>query len=201
MITNRSNVKLIGWSTDAKPSGYPNGSELFVADLGYTYYFDKANGVWKSPDVELTSIAITTPPTKTAYMAGETFVTTGMVVTAYYSDGTSKATSGYTYSPTRALTVEDTSITVSFGGKTATQAITVIELSSIAVTTAPTKTAYTVGETFDPTGMIVTATYSDASTRTVADYAYSPTTALTAEDTTITVTYEGKTATQAITVS
>jgi len=39
-------------------------------------------------------------------------------------------------------------------------------LSSITVT-PPTKTAYTVGEAFDATGMVVTATYSDATTADV----------------------------------
>ena len=34
------------------------------------------------------SIEITTPPTKTEYMAGEDFDPTGMVVTAHYTDGT-----------------------------------------------------------------------------------------------------------------
>ena len=42
-----------------------------------------------------------------------------------------------------------------------------VTLSSIAVTTQPTKTSYTVGETLDTTGMVVTATYSDATTKDV----------------------------------
>lgn len=74
-------------------------------------------------------------------------------------------------------------------------------LSSIAITTAPTKTTYNVGETFDPTGMVVTATYSDASTAVVDTYSYSPMSALTVADTEITVTVDGKSATQAITVT
>lgn len=74
-------------------------------------------------------------------------------------------------------------------------------LSSIAITTAPTKTTYTAGETFDPAGMVVTATYSDSSTAVVTGYTYSPTAALATTDTSVTVTYDGKTATQAITVT
>ena len=42
-------------------------------------------------------------------------------------------------------------------------------LTSIAVTTQPTKTTYTVGENFNPAGMVVTATYSDKSTASVAN--------------------------------
>ena len=78
-------------------------------------------------------------------------------------------------------------------------------LDSIAITTPPTKTAYTVGESFDPAGMVVTATYSDHSTAPVTGYTVSPAGALSESDTQITVTYtEGgvtKTATQTITVT
>lgn len=73
-------------------------------------------------------------------------------------------------------------------------------LSSIAITTAPTNTTYLEGQTFNPAGMVVTATYSDGSTKVVRDYTYSPTTALATTDTTVTVSYKSKTATQAITV-
>ena len=77
----------------------------------------------------LSSLTITTAPTKVAYTAGETFDPTGMVVTAAYEDATSAAVTNYTYSPTRALETTDEEVTISFtsGGvtKTATQAITV----------------------------------------------------------------------------
>jgi uncharacterized repeat protein (TIGR02543 family) len=48
------------------------------------------------------------------------------------------------------------------------------EVSSIAITTAPTKTNYIVGETFDATGMVVTATMASGSTEAVTgDVTYS----------------------------
>lgn len=79
-----------------------------------------------------------------------------------------------------------------------------IKLTGIAITTPPTKTAYKVGETFDPAGMVVTATYSNGATLTSPSYTFSPAGALTAGDTAITITYTEngvtKTATQAITV-
>lgn len=77
-------------------------------------------------------------------------------------------------------------------------------LISIAVTTPPAKTAYTAGETFDPSGMVVTATYSDASTATVTGYDYKET-PLTAADTSLVVGYSENgvyaSATVAITVT
>lgn len=71
-------------------------------------------------------------------------------------------------------------------------------LESIAVTTQPTKLTYAVGETFDATGMVVTATYDDDSTVTVAAADYTVTgfdSTAVAEDKVVTVTYQGKTAT------
>lgn len=80
-----------------------------------------------------------------------------------------------------------------------------IKLTEIAVTTAPRKTAYKAGETFDPAGMVVTATYSNGATLKCTGYNYEPSTPLTVSDTAVTIRYtEGgvtKTATQAITVT
>ena len=44
-----------------------------------------------------------------------------------------------------------------------------VTLKSIAVTTPPTKTTYWVGESFDPAGMVITATYSNNTTKTISD--------------------------------
>lgn len=64
-------------------------------------------------------------------------------------------------------------------------------LESISITTPPTKTAYTVGDVFNPAGMVVTATYSNGSTAEVSGYTTSPNTALNRNDTSITVSYTG----------
>lgn len=158
----------------------------------------------------LDHIAVTTPPSKTAYKYGETFQPAGMVVTAYYTDETSRAVTGHTYSPTGTLAMNNTTITISYTEgsvtKQTTQAITVAKvLESIEITTPPNKTAYFSGETFNPAGMVVTAHYNDGSSAAVSGYTYSPTGALATGNTTITVSYaEGgvtKTDTQAITVT
>ena len=82
----------------------------------------------------LDHIDVTTEPSKKAYKYGETFNPAGMVVTAHYTDGSSQAVSGYTYSPTGALATGNTTITVSYseGGvtKTDTQTITVTAISN-----------------------------------------------------------------------
>ena len=123
----------------------------------------------------LVSIAVTTPPNKTVYNHGDSFDKTGMIVTASYKDGSSKTVTDYSIPDGSSLQKGKTSITVSYseGGvtKTATTPVTVNNpLSSIAVTTSPNKTAYAVGENFDPDGVVVTATYLDGTTKTITDY-------------------------------
>ena len=71
-----------------------------------------------------------------------------------------------------------------------------VTLESIAVTTQPNKKEYFAGDKFDPAGMVVTATYSDKSTKPVTitasmlSYDFS-----TAGAKTVTIAYEDKTAT------
>ena len=79
-----------------------------------------------------------------------------------------------------------------------------IKLTGISITTPPTKTTYTKGETFDPAGMVVTATYSNGATLACTGYSYEPNTPLDDGTTKVTIRYtEGgltKTTEQAITV-
>lgn len=99
--------------------------------------------------------------------------------------------------------------TSNYNAKTVTATITINAaktLSSIAITTAPTKTTYNEGELFDATGMVVTATYSDTSTDDVTAFCtWTPDGALTTSDVEITVSYTEnsttKTTIQAITVN
>ncbi len=68
-----------------------------------------------------------------------------------------------------------------------------VRAKSIAITKQPTKVEYESGDIFDPTGMEVTATMTDGTTKVVTDYTYSKA-ALTASDTRVKITYQGKTA-------
>ena len=82
-------------------------------------------------------------------------------------------------------------------------------LSSISVATAPTKTTYSAGEYFDPTGLVITRTYSDSTSDTytyanhTSEFSFSPTTstALTTSNVSVTITYGGKSCSQAIIVN
>lgn len=53
--------------------------------------------------IKLVSIAVTTPPTKTRYLSGESFDPAGMVVTATYSNGAKLAATGYAVEPSGPL--------------------------------------------------------------------------------------------------
>ncbi len=160
----------------------------------------------------VTALSVKTAPTKTRYEVGESLDMTGFVLDA---DGT-EITSGYTMtmggsSITNGATLSSAgkkTITVSYGGKTVDQAISVGAVTSIYVTTPPTKTSYDTGDSFDPTGMVVTASLStgelsepDTWTKTVTGYTVSPENDLAPANTSVTITYAEKTATQAITVT
>lgn len=79
-------------------------------------------------------------------------------------------------------------------------------ITSISITTPPNKTRYKAGDTFDPTGMTATATFSDGSTVSVSPdgMTYAPDGPLLVTDTSVTAsfTFGGKTVTaqQSITV-
>ena len=97
----------------------------------------------------------------------------------------------------RSVGTDKLNLTMTYGGQTYSAPVTVNvtdipvqkTLSSIAVTTKPAKTNYTVGETLNTAGMVVRATYSDGSTANVTGYTCSPTTLGTAGTQTITVSY------------
>lgn len=156
---------------------------------------------------DLVSIEVTTQPTKTSYFVGDTFDSTGMVVTGHYSNETSKEISDYTISPSEALTLEDTTATISYEGKTTNVSITVEEdlINSIAITTEPTKVSYTEGETLDITGLVVSATFASGKTEVLdnSELTFVPTleTQLTTEDTSVTVSYYELSASFNITVN
>lgn len=85
-------------------------------------------------------------------------------------------------------------------GAPLTREIPCLTVSNLAVTSQPAKTAYYNGETFDSTGMVITATLSDGSTTVITDYTLNKT-KLTPADTNVTVSYGGKSVSVAVAVS
>lgn len=116
------------------------------------------------PAVTLTSIAVTTPPTKTEYYVNENFNKAGMQITATFSDGsTQDVTNECDISPTQFTSNGNQQVTITYEDQTTTTTVTVFGLQSITVTDGPTTKEYTTGETFDTAGIVLTATYTDGS--------------------------------------
>ena len=153
-------------------------------------------------DKTVLAILITSQPAKLIYTVGDTLDTSGLVVTAYYSDSTTQAVTGYTTSGFDSSTTGTKTVTVSYGGKT-TSFIVVVNagsggektVRSIRISSQPTKQTYAIGDTLDRSGLVVTATYSDYTTQAVTDYTTSGFDSSTAGEKTVTVSYGGQTAT------
>lgn len=152
-------------------------------------------------------IEVTTKPNKTSYLAGDSFNSAGMVVTASYGTGqavlATAEVSGYSVSPS-VLTDGTTSVTITYseGGETCTTTLPVTvthRLSAIVVTTKPNKLTYEYGDALATTGMVVTASYSDSQTKAVTSYSCSPTTFSTIGNQVVTVSYTENGVTQTAT--
>jgi hypothetical protein len=78
--------------------------------------------------------------------------------------------------------------------------VEVITLSKIEIANKPDKIDYTVGESYDGTGLIIKAIYSDNSTKVITDYKVSGFDSTKAGSITINATFENKTATFVINV-
>lgn len=131
----------------------------------------------------LSSIAVSTAPTKTTYYAGDFFDPTGLVITRNYSDTTSDTyayaghAADFSFSPstTTALTTENTSVSITYGGKTTSQSITVNparSVSSVAISGDMDKKDYYEGDDWDLTGLYLTVTWNTGTPNpTTVDFA------------------------------
>ena len=196
-----------GWYSDTAltlPFDFDNITDICTAYAKWTEY-------------AIDSIAVKTKPEKTDYIEGESFDPAGLVLTVTYDNGETKDVtytaanaSEFAFSPDGELALTDKSVTVTYGGKTAVQTISVRDkaVTSVSVATAPDKTSYTAGERFDPTGLVLTVTYDNGKTENIAytsanasEFAFSPDNALALGDNSVTVTYGGKNVTVAVTVN
>ena len=144
-INNAAGTLTVYGGTSANPSGTAITGTNGVYDLSGKNYFkiiNSSSSVATASSIEvslasstktLSSIAVKTAPTKTTYTAGECFAPAGLVITATYSDNShedisySSNSSAFTFNPTTstALTTSNTSVTITYGGKSCSQAITV----------------------------------------------------------------------------
>lgn len=181
-----------------------NGSSLILGQESVTISYE-GKTTTQAINVGLnvvTDIKIETEPKKTEYWAGDIFDTTGMVVKAFYKDGTTKIITDYKVKDGSTLKNGQTSVTIEYKGKEAIQKITVKanSVEKIEITKEPTKTKYVVGQNFNPEGMKVEATYANKAVKEITNYIIQDGTNLQIDKTAITIEYEGKITTQKITV-
>lgn len=132
------------------------------------------------------SIEVKQMPTLNSYYEGDILNTAGLELIVHYTDGTTANISeGFTVDKTEPLTLQDTLVTVTYMEKTVSFPITVsakpaeIYVESIEVTNAPKVLAYS-GSKNKPSmeelvkeyskDMVITAHYSDGSTKPVNSY-------------------------------
>jgi len=160
--------------------GSPNNNEITIEITKITIGY--------MAGATVTGIAVKTEPTNNIYQVSVTpFDPSGLVITATYSDNTTRDVAyahdaGFTFSMTAGggaaipLTpgtttfsaTGDVTITVTYEGASTTYTATVSadappKVVSFVVKTQPTKTAYKKGiDSFNPAGLVITATYDKA---------------------------------------
>lgn len=151
-------------------------------------------GSWINPKENVIKESATTPSTQQLYRVRKSKDDAKSQVGAYSVkqnaiDACQKAGAGYH--------VFDSDYKIVYSYKAPEAPVT---LSSIAVTTMPTKTNYIVGESYDGSGLAITATYSDKTTKVITGYSVTGFSSAKAGEVTISVTFEGKATSFKITV-
>ena len=155
-VTSGSSVSLSGSSaifTVGNTGSATNGQVKFTS-ITVTYH------VSSTPVPTLSSISVKTAPTKISYYVGEDFVPIGLVITGTYSDSSTTDISYednedlFEFDPSENLQTSDASVTISYGGKSTTQAITVTAAVPTSITATVSKTFY-VGETITKSDITV----------------------------------------------
>lgn len=156
-----------------------------------TVTFDEKTVDFSILVVDITVIEIKTPPMKQEYLVGDALDSTGLTVLVKYTDGTSETiTSGFTISDLDSSSIGEKKITVSYKNHTATFKVLVYKLQGIRITHYPEKTYYRIGETFDPTGLVVVAMRTDNTEKEITDYTVSGFDSSKVGTKTITVSYQ-----------
>ena len=154
--------------------------------------------------VTLSSIELKTDYCQTIFAKGSTFNKDGLVVLAKYSDGSVNEVLDYTLTGNSTTSVGKKNVTVSYGGKSASYEIEVVEagVSGLYFNTLPTKVNYALGEELDLAGMVLIA-YNNAGEGTVVKTGYTVSTVdmSTAGYKTVTITYNGQSSSFTIYVS
>ena len=152
---------------------YSSGFAMAEMENGYAILVratvDKAGTEDKPDPVTLESIAVTTQP-RTTYWVGESFNPANMVITATYSNGTTRTLKniekngdqGVKWTPETFDSDGTKTVTITYGEKTTTVTVTVKEPEVDELKVEPSSLTYTAGDYFKPADIKeVTAIYSE----------------------------------------
>lgn len=175
----------------------------YIDDQGQTYYQALYDALY--PPVGLNSISALFQPGSTVIYDSMSLddLKQYLTVTASYSDGTIESLENTDYTLSGSMEAGQQTITVSYGGKTTTFSVTVIERVVSSITAVFTQGSAVIYDTDSldtlKQYLVVTANYSGGTSETVTDYTLSGT--LTEGTSTITVSYGGKTTTFSVDVT
>ena len=154
---------------------------------------------------EVESIRLETTPTKRDYFTGEQFDSEGMEVIARWEDGSERVITDYTISGfnSDAEADEEQTVTVSYKGVSTTFKIqmTLTKIEELIIMALPNKVGYQKGESLSTNGLAVQAVYNNGTSQTIKDFEISGYDKDLIGVQTITITYQGKTATFTVTVT
>lgn len=153
---------------------------------------------------EFKNLELITKPNKLTYKIGELLDLEGFYLQAEY-EGASFRVPPDSVSGFDSETVGIKTVVLSYEGVDVSFDVTVSEekektLDSISITKLPDNTEYVLMDDFDPTGLEVSANYSDGTSEIISNYTISGVDTGSPGTNIVTVTYEGKTATFSITV-
>ena len=137
-----------------------------------TYYGKTTTFEVKVIPVAISSLKLETMPTKTEYLEGQELDLSGMVLVAVMNNKTENQVSvGYTVSGYSSEPGKHT-VTIGYMGKTVSFEVKVKAKSvvSLVLKAAPNKTEYVAGQAFNPTGMMIVATYDNGDVEVIENY-------------------------------
>ena len=174
-----------------------------------TFEFDEQSASFDVLAIDIDGIEIETLPRKLKYYSGDSFDSTGLSILVKYTDGTSETkTTGYEISGFDSSSAGEKTVTVTYKAptvlastRTASFAVTVVDVSEIEVNTFPEKTEFLSGDSFDSTGLSILVKYTDGTSEIkTTGYEVSGFDSGSVGEKTITVTYKTHTATFKVTV-
>ena len=114
---------------------------------------------------QLIGIEITQPPYTLVYFTGQEFDPSGMIISALFDNDTAEEIDLYECSFSVYIFEESgmCDVTVEYSGETASFEVEVLDrtITEIQITQSPDKLIYYIGQEFDPTGMVISASFND----------------------------------------